>query len=368
MTVPFVDLKQQYLSIKDAIDKAIFDVIKQTAFIGGPAIKDFEDKFASLLKVKHCIGVANGTDAIYMALKMLGIGKGDEVITSALTWISSSETISQTGARPVFVDIDPETFTIDASKVEAKINKRTKAIIPVHLYGQAAQIRLIKGICIRHNLALIEDCAQSHLTDDGGQYVGTFGDVGTFSFYPGKNLGAYGDAGAVITNDDLLAEKIRMYANHGALIKHNHLIEGVNSRLDTIQAAVLIAKLPYLEQWTEKRIKHASQYSQILTGIPEIKLPTIRQGTVHTFHLYVIRTTKRNELKEYLKGNGIQTAIHYPTALPNLPAYKYLNHSAGEFPVATQYQNEILSLPMFPELSEEQINYVCDSIKKFFEK
>lgn len=369
MNIPFVDLRAQYLSIKSDIDSAILDTVNETAFIGGTAIRSFEQNFASLLGVKHCIGVANGTDAIYIILKMLGIGPGTEVITTATSWISTSETISQTGATPVFVDIDPRTYTIDHTQIEDKINSRTRAIIPVHLYGQAADIRLIAEICKKHRLYLIEDCAQSHLTEDNGQYVGTFGDAATFSFYPGKNLGAYGDAGAIVTNDDELAKKCRMYANHGALKKHQHVIEGINSRLDTIQAAVLNVKLPYLKQWTAARIENASHYSQRLHHMREhIEIPIIREQTVHTFHLYVIRTSRRDDLQRFLNERGVQTAIHYPTALPNLPAYQYLRHTVNDFPVASSHQDLILSLPMYAELSTTQIEYVCDTIEQYFKR
>lgn len=367
MKIPFVDLQAQYLSIKGDIDKSIQTVIDETSFIGGPAIKLFEREFASVLGVKHCIGVANGTDAIYITLKMLGIGMGDEVITTAASWISTSETISQTGARPVFIDIDPDTYTINTDIIREKITSRTKAIIPVHLYGHPAQVKKIQSICQEYRLFLIEDCAQSHLSALDGQYVGTFGDAATFSFYPGKNLGAYGDAGAIVTNDDGLAEKARMYANHGALKKHEHQIEGINSRLDTIQASILGAKLPHLKKWTRDRIKNASIYSSKLKSIKDIEVPIIKENCIHSFHLYVIRTEKRDGLKKYLEDRGIQTAIHYPTALPNLPAYRYLGHTQADFPIASKYQNEILSLPMYPELAEEQINYVCDTIKSFFE-
>lgn len=364
MDIPFVDLKAQYSSIKKEIDKAISDVISETNFIGGEPVKRFEADFAKLFGVKHCIGVANGTDAIYIVLKMLGIGAGDEVITVANSWISTSETISQTGAKPVFVDIDPQTSTIDLSLIAPKITKRTKAIIPVHLYGQAAHIREIKAICDQHGLYLIEDCAQSHLTEDNGQVVGTFGTAATFSFYPGKNLGAYGDAGAVITNDDALAEKVRMYANHGALKKHQHKIEGINSRLDSLQAAILGAKLPHLKTWTGKRIVNAGIYSELLKGT-SVQLPTIRPGTKHTFHLYVVRSQKRDALKIFLEQRNIQTAIHYPVALPNMQAYSYLGHTPKDFPVASKYQDEILSLPMYPELTREQIEYVAESVRAF---
>ncbi|MEX1238371.1 MAG: DegT/DnrJ/EryC1/StrS family aminotransferase [Cyclobacteriaceae bacterium] len=366
MTIPFVDLKSQYTSIKRQIDTAIDDVINETSFIGGPHVKTFESEFAKVYGVKHCIGVANGTDALYITMKMLGIGPGDEVITSASSWISTSETITQTGARPVFVDIHPDTYTIDPDLIAKKINARTKAVIPVHLYGQAAHIQSIKELCDEQGLFLIEDCAQSHLTEEKGKLVGTWGTAGTLSFYPGKNLGAYGDAGAVITNDDTLAEKIRMYANHGALKKHEHKIEGVNSRLDAIQAAILSAKLPYLKKWTDQRIANANIYSNKLKE-SNLVLPRVRPLTKHSFHLYVIRSRKRDQLKAYVESKGVQTAIHYPTALPNLPSYKYLNHQEADFPVASNYQREILSLPMYPELTEEQIDYVCARILEFIQ-
>lgn len=368
MMVPFVDLNAQYLSIKDSVDSAIQKVIADTTFVGGHPVRQFEQAFAELLGVKHCIGVANGTDAIYIALRMLGIGAGDEVITTATSWISTSETISQTGARPVFVDIDKDYYTIDVDLVKSKINSRTKAIIPVHLYGQAVDIGPLAKLCKTHNLVIIEDCAQSHLTETQGKYVGQFGVAGTFSFYPGKNLGAYGDAGAIVTNDSELAERVRMYANHGALKKHAHLMEGINSRLDTIQAAILLAKLPQLKLWTKARISHAAQYSALLKDVKDVRVPEIRPETVHSFHLYVIRVSRRDELKSFLEERGVQTAIHYPSALPNLPAYRYLGHSAADFPVASKHQDEILSLPMFPELTPDQINHVVKSIREFYQQ
>ncbi len=365
MNIPFVDLRAQYESIRPEIDAAIAEVIDETSFIGGPAIRAFEERFATMLGVKHCVGVANGTDAIYIALKMLGIGEGDEVITTASSWISTSETISQAGGVPVFVDIDPATFTIDPTLIESKISSRTKAVIPVHLYGQAAHITEIRRICDAHGLFLIEDCAQSHFSKEHNRYVGTFGHAATFSFYPGKNLGAYGDAGAVVTNDDDLARKIRMYANHGALKKHEHLMEGINSRLDTIQASILLAKSAHILDWTNRRIENAFKYIEQLSGL-DLELPRVRENTVHTFHLFVIRTKHRDMLKAFLEGRGISTAIHYPTILPLLPAYRPLGFTREDFPVAASFQNEILSLPLYPELNAAQIRYVTDSIKDFY--
>ena len=366
MIIPFVDLKAQYLTIKEDINKAIANVINETSFIGGAFVKKFEDDFASLYGVKNVVSCANGTDSLYILMKMLGIGKNDEVITVANSWISSSETITQAGATPVFVDIHPEYYSMEESELENKITSKTKAVIAVHLQGQMCAIDVIKSICNKHNIFLIEDCAQSHFSEYKNKRAGLTGIASSFSFYPGKNLGAYGDAGCIITNDDVLAEKCIMYARHGALKKHQHQIEGINSRLDGIQAAILSAKLPYILEWTEKRIINASLYNKYLNDIPEIILPAVRAESKHTYHLYVIRTKKRDALIQYLKEQNIETAIHYPTALPNLPAYNYLGYKPSDFPLASQYQNEIISLPMYPELSEEMITYVSKNIKDFF--
>jgi len=366
MNIPFVDLYKQYTSVKNEIDSAIEHIIKTSSYIGGEPVKDFERNFAEMLGVKHCIGVGNGTDAIYIVLKMSGIGKGDEVITVANSWISTSETIGQTGAKPVFIDIDPDYYTINVDLIEEKITDKTKAILPVHLFGQPAEIDKIKELCEKHDLYLIEDCAQSHFSKFKGQHTGTFGDAATFSFYPGKNLGAYGDAGCIVTNNDEYANRFRMYANHGALQKHNHKIEGVNSRLDGLQAAILNVKLKYILQWNQKRHENALIYNNLLKDIPQIAIPKIRDHASHIFHLYVIRAERRNELQEYLHENGIQTAIHYPTPLPLLEAYKHLSCSETDIPVASSYMNKILSLPMFPELAKEEIEFVSKKIKEFY--
>ncbi len=363
MKVPFVDLKAQYLSIKPEIDLAISSVIDQTAFIGGSFVDAFEKNFSAAYGVKHTISCANGTDSLYIIMKMMGIGPGDEVITAANSWISSSETISQTGARPVFVDVHPEYYSMDESRLEEKITSSTKAVIAVHLQGQMCDIETIQKICIKHKIFLIEDCAQSHFSEFNGKKAGLFGDAGSFSFYPGKNLGAYGDSGCIITNNDELASKCRMYARHGALKKHQHQIEGINSRLDGLQAAILTAKLPHLAEWTEKRIQNAAYYDQWLKDIPGIILPKQRPDTKHTWHLYMIRTNKRDSLAKWLSEKGIETSVHYPTALPNLPAYQYLGYSPADFPVSTELQDQILSLPMYPELTEDMIKYIADSIR-----
>jgi dTDP-4-amino-4,6-dideoxygalactose transaminase len=300
-------------------------------------------------------------------MKMLGIGNGDEVITVANSWISSSETISQTGARPVFVDIDPVYHSMDHNLLKAAITGKTKAVIAVHLQGQMCAIDEIKSICDQNGLLLIEDCAQSHLSEYKGVRAGLTGIAGSFSFYPGKNLGAYGDAGCIITNNATLAEKCRMYANHGALIKHQHLMEGINSRLDGLQASILEAKLPYLHEWTAKRIVVAHWYSEALKDITSIVIPVTRPNSKNSFHLYVIRAERRNELMQYLKDNGVECAIHYPTILPLLPAYAYLGYRAESFPEAFARQQEIISLPIYPELTKAQVNYVADKIRSFYQ-
>jgi|TARA_B100001971_G_C18257558_1_gene583521 dTDP-4-amino-4,6-dideoxygalactose transaminase len=366
MNIPFVDLKSQYQLLKHEIDAAIQHVIDETAFIKGKYVLTFENEFASAHGVKYCISCGNGTDAIYITLKSLGISQGDEVITVANTWISTAETITQARAKPVFVDIHPNYYTINTELIEEKITNKTKAIITVHLFGQPANMDAIQELCQKHCLFLIEDCAQAHFAEWNKRKIGTFGIAGTFSFYPGKNLGAYGDAGAIITNDDSLAERARIFANHGALQKHNHIIEGVNSRLDGLQAAILSVKLPHIHTWNKRRQNNALLYNKLLNKIDLITIPKIDPRVSHVFHLYVIRTPHRDELQGFLKERGIATGIHYPTPLPFLKAYKYLNHSPDNFPIAYFYKDHILSLPMFPELTENQIGYICDSINEYF--
>ena len=367
MIVPYLDLHSQYLSIKNEIDNSIKEIIKNSSFILGDAVSEFETDFASKCNVKHCISTANGTDSIYIILKSLGIGLGDEVITVANSWISSSETISQTGAKPVFVDIDPDYYSINENLIKKKITNKTKAIIIVHLQGQMCNMNEILKIVESNNIFLIEDCAQSHFSEFNNKKAGTFGIAGSFSFYPGKNLGAFGDAGAIISNDNEFAKKCKMFARHGALVKHEHVIEGINSRMDGIQANILNVKLKYILKWSDERFKVAEFYSEKLESVSQISLPKIRKNTKHSFHLYVIRVKKRKELIEFLKKHGIQTAIHYPTPLPFLKAYNYLNYKKEDFPVSYDYQNKILSLPIYPELSLNKINFVCEKIKEFYE-
>ena len=366
MHIPFVDLKSQYASIKTDIDRAISNVINDTAFIGGKYVYEFEQNFASIYDVKNCVSCANGTDSLYIIMKVLGIGKGDEVITAANSWISSSETITQVGAKPVFIDVHPVLYSMDENLLESLITPFTKAVIAVHLHGQMCNIEHIKSICDKNNIYLIEDCAQAHFSEFNGKRAGTFGIAGSFSFYPSKNLGAYGDAGCIITNDDAFAKKCRMFANHGSLTKHQHQIEGINSRLDGLQAAILNVKLQYILKWIDKRIQNAEMYSQKLIDIKEIKAPQVRENTKHTFHLYVIQAERRNELKDYLHRKGIETSIHYPKALPNLSVYDYLKPFSNNFQIVTWHQDKILSLPLYPELSESEIDYVVNSIKTFY--
>ena len=365
INVPFADLHAQYLSIKESIDMAIANVIRSSAFIRGQYVEKFEDEFAAFMNVRHCVSCANGTDSLYIAMHGLGVKAGDEVIAPAHSWISTTETITQAGGRVVFCDTDDKTYTIDPAQIESKITTRTVGIIPVHLYGQPADMGAIMSIARKHKLWVIEDCAQAHMAQFEGQPVGTFGNVASFSFYPGKNLGAMGDAGAVCTNDTALAKRMGSFARHGGLVKGEHLIEGINSRLDGIQAAILSVKLPYLATWTRRRQELALRYESLLHGINELSVPKTVLGRDHVYHLFVIQHDKRNELARHLSSRGIQTVINYPKALPFLPAYAHFGHQSGDFPNAFRNQSRILSIPLFPEMTLLQQNLVADSIKDF---
>lgn len=367
MNVPFVDLKAQYQTIKSEIDAAVEKVISETAFISGGYAKTFEEGFQQFANLNHVIACANGTDSLEILLKARGIGAGDEVIVPAVSWISTSEAVSAVGATPVFVDITADNYTIDPALIEEKISSKTKAIIPVHLYGNPADMNEIMAIAKKHDLFVLEDCAQAHGATIDGKLVGTFGNSASFSFYPGKNLGAYGDAGAMATSDEELAKVCRMIANHGQTVKHKHLIEGRNSRMDGLQAAILSVKLKYLNEWTDKRIENAKIYDEFL-GNSAVQIPQIKSNYKHVFHLYVIQSENRDELKNHLESRGIETAIHYPTALPFLDAYEARNFRREDFPVAAEFTGRILSLPMYPELTTEMIKYVSESIIQFFEK
>ena len=367
MNIPFVDLKSQYASIKDEIDTAISEVISKTAFVGGPYLQAFEEEFASYCGAKHCVGVGNGTDAIFVALRAIGIGPGDEVITAANSFVATSEAITMAGGKVVFVDVDPVTYNMDVGQLEGKITPSTRAIIPVHLYGQPADMDPILELAQKHNLKVIEDAAQAHGADYRGRRIGSIGDVGCFSFYPGKNLGAYGDGGALVTDDEEVANVARMFANHGRADKFGHKFEGVNSRLDGIQSAILSVKLKHLDSWSQMRRENAYLYNELLAGT-DVTTPVEIDNVKAVYHLYVIRVDaeKRSAFQDHLKSKGVGNGIHYPIALPNLKAYDYLGHSEDDFPVSTMASGQIVSLPMFPELTEEQISYAVDQIKEFF--
>ena len=362
--VQFVDLNKQYLALREEIDSAFARVIQDSSFIRGPEVEVFESSFARSIGVKNCISCANGTDALYIAMKALGIGAGDEVITTAHSWISTSETITQAGGKVVFCDVNEDDFLLDVSKLEGLITPRTKGIIPVHLFGQAVDMGSLLEIAKKNNLWVLEDCAQAHFATYNGKTVGTFGDAATFSFYPGKNLGAMGDAGAVVTSNDKLADQMKLFARHGG--KGEHLMEGINSRMDGLQAAVLNIKLPKMDEWTDKRTKAAQYYDDLLQSIPSVALPIEKIGNKHVYHLYVIKVPKRDELKEYLEASGIQTVVNYPKALPFYKAYDYLKHLPQDFPVAYENQSKILSLPIHPFITGEEQEYVTKKIRDFY--
>ncbi|HLG59268.1 MAG TPA: DegT/DnrJ/EryC1/StrS family aminotransferase [Vicinamibacterales bacterium] len=364
--IPFVDLKAQYDSIKTEVDAAIASVITQTAFIGGSFLKEFEEAFARYCGTDLCVGMANGTDALYIALRALGVGPGDEVITAANSFIATSEAIKMAGAQVVFCDCDPVTYNIDVTKIEAKITPKTKAIIPVHLYGQPADMDPILALAKKHNLRVVGDAAQAHGATYKGRPIAALADITCYSFYPGKNLGAYGDGGALVTNNAEWAATARMIANHGRTKKYDHDFEGVNSRLDGIQAAILSVKLRYIERWTENRRKNAYLYNAALKG-KGVGTPEELKDLRAVYHLYIVRVPaeRREQFQASLKAAGIDTGIHYPIALPYLNAYRHLGHSESDFPHALEASREIVSLPMFPELTEDQIRYVADRVQEF---
>ena len=363
--IKFLDLQYQYSTIKEEIDGAIQNIINNSSFIGGEPLKTFEKNFSSFQKADHCIGVANGTDAIEIAIEALDLPKGSEIIVPANSFIASSEAVTRTGHIVVFCDCNPENYTISIDSLISRITYKTKAIIAVHLYGHPCDMDQLLAIAKQYDLKIIEDCAQAHGAEYKGKKIGAIGDIGAFSFYPGKNLGAYGDGGAIITNDEKLATKCRMIANHGRIEKYNHVFEGRNSRLDTLQAAILDVKLKYLEDWTNHRIKIADYYLEYLKDITEIILPKRSEWARQVYHLFVIRTNKRDDLKAYLSKHNIQTGIHYPISLPKLAAYKYLDKADADF-MANKVDTQLLSLPIGEHLSLESIEKVVNTIKDFF--
>ncbi|MEW6664783.1 MAG: DegT/DnrJ/EryC1/StrS family aminotransferase [Thermodesulfobacteriota bacterium] len=401
MLIPLVDLKVQYDLLKAEIDAAIQGVIDSGSFIGGRQVEGFENAFAGYCGAGHCVGVGNGTDALYLALRSLGIGHGDTVITVPNTFIATAEAISMTGAVPEFVDVDERTFTLDPEKLEELLERkrkrgdqRAKAVIPVHLYGQVCHMDAILGLARRYGLSVVEDAAQAHgsvyvrslvqkpcgaidggLTDDcmegrSTSMAGSLGDVGCFSFYPGKNLGAYGDGGAIVTSRPEIATKVRMLANHGRIAKYEHEFEGINSRLDSLQAAILKVKLGHLGEWTEMRRWNASRYRECLSDLdPErLLLPLEAPYGRHVYHLFVIQVPHRHEVMEGLKESGVATGVHYPVPLHLSPAYRRLGYREGDFPVAEKVAKEVLSLPIYPELSSDGLSYVCTHLRKILDR
>ena len=426
LSVPFLDLKAQHHQIYNEVDDRITDVITNTAFIMGKHVREFEERFAELQEARYCVGVSSGTDALHVALLALGIGPGDRVVVPVNTFIATAEAVSLCGAEPVFVDCD-EFYNmnvqklrkvIDSQKAEENVSRkgakalrreegekvrgqraevwkgqkirreegekvrgqksatakqglitnndsRITCILPVHLYGQPANMDGIMALAEEYGLKVVEDACQAHLGKYKGRKVGNFGKFGCFSFYPGKNLGAYGEAGAVVTNDEELYQKMKLIHDHGASVRYHHDLVGHNYRMEAFQGAVLCVKLKHIEKWTEKRQENAALYNELLNDVEEVIAPEIKKGRSHSFHLYVVRCQRRDELKEYLEKQGIATGLHYPVPLHLQKAYAHLGYKKGDFPVAEGYADEILSLPMYPELTEGQIRYVCDKISEF---
>jgi dTDP-4-amino-4,6-dideoxygalactose transaminase len=362
MSIPFVDLKAQYQTIKVEIDSAVERIITNTAFIGGEDLKQFDKEFAAYCEAKACVSVGNGTDALYIALRALGIGAGDEVITVAHTFIATTEAITQVGAKAVFVEIEPDTMLMSPDAVVAAITPKTKAIITVQLYGQPCDMDRMMAIAKEHNLKVIEDAAQAHGASWNGRRVGSLGDVACFSFYPGKNLGAYGDGGAIVSNDEDLIKRAKMIANHGRLEKYTHEIEGVNSRLDGLQAAILRVKLPYLDKWNAERQRVAARYLDKLKDSDVVVLPTIRPEANSVWHLFVVRVKNRDAFQAYLKEQGISTGVHYPIPLHRQQAYEHFQMPTGSLPITEKVASEIVSLPIYPELTDSMIDDVIRAV------
>lgn len=366
MKVPFLDLKAQLLPISEEIDDALKQVLGTCAFSGGPFVESFEQQFASFCQCSHAIGVGSGTEALWLALLALGVGEGDEVITVPNTFIATAEAISLCGASPVFVDVDEESYTMNPALLEAAITPQTKAVIPVHLYGQMADMDPIIEIARRHGLYVIEDACQAHGAKYKGKLAGSIGDAGCFSFYPGKNLGAYGEAGGVVTNNFELASKIKMLRDHGQSSKYYHEVVGVNSRMDGFQGAVLNVKLKYLTAWNEARIRNAELYKLKLADIVDVKLPEKMDYAHHVNHLFAIRVLNRDAFMAALTDKWIGCGVHYPLPIHLQTAYGFLGKGKGSYPIAEKCADELVSLPMFPELKEEQIEYVTAEIKRYF--
>jgi dTDP-4-amino-4,6-dideoxygalactose transaminase len=367
MKVPFLDLKAQYESIKDEVAVAIQQVLDKTAFAGGPSVAQFEKEFAAFCKTRYCIGVGSGTEALWLALLGLGVGQGDEVITVPDTFIATAEAISYTGAKPVFIDVEEKTYNMDPDLLEAAITPRTKAIIPVHLFGQMSDMDSILEIARKYKLFVIEDAAQAHGAEYKGRIAGSIGDAGCFSFYPGKNLGAYGEAGAVVTSNPDLDQKIRMLRDHGQAKKYYHAVIGWNARMDGFQGAILSVKLKQLPIWNEARRRNATLYNKMLGKTDGIVIPWESPHNKHVYHIYAIRVQDRDALIKALADLDIHCGIHYPIPLHLQDAYKALGLGKGCFPVAEKVASEFVSLPMFPELGQDQIEFVVRELGSFLD-
>ena len=361
LTVPFVDLKLQYRSIKTEIDAAIARVVENTSFILGSEVRAFEAAFAAYVGARACIAVNSGTAALQLALMACGIGAGDEVIVPSFTFFATAEAVSVLGATPVFVDVDPTSYTVTAAAIERAIAPRTRAIIPVHLYGQAADLDPILEVATKHKLQVIEDAAQAHGAEYKGKRVGAQSHAGCFSFYPSKNLGAYGEGGAIVTNDEELAKRLRLLRDHGSTSKYAHAIVGYNFRMEEIQAAVLNVKLPHLNDWNDRRRNHAARYNEALAN-SGLVLPREMDYARHVYHVYAVQSERRDELQQRLTAAGIQTGVHYPIPIHLQQAYLSLGYKPGRLPVTEQLAERVLSLPMYPELSDEQIEHVARAI------
>lgn len=365
--IPFLDLKAQYQSIKAEVEPAVLRVLESCGYVLGPEVKAFEEEFAAYIGAKHAIACNTGTSALHLAFLSAGIGPGDEVITVPHTFIATTEAITQAGARPVFVDVDPATSTLDPARLEAAITPRTRAVIPVHLYGRPADMDPILDIARRRHLAVIEDACQAHGARYRGKRAGSMGHVGCFSFYPGKNLGAFGDAGALVTDDPEVARRARMLREHGQSRKYVHDTEGYTGRLDALQAAVLRLKLSFLEEWNRARRENAKRYDELLSGISGLSFHRPHDGIEPVYHLYVVFVEDREGLREHLGRKGIGTGLHYPLPLHLQQAYAAMGHRRGDFPVSEHLAERLLSLPMYAELAPEQIEHVASSIREFQE-
>lgn len=368
MNINFVDLRRQYRRYKEEIDTAISGVCERGEFILGSEVDNFEREFAAMCGAQYCIGVASGTDAIIFSLKALGIKEGDEVITVPNSFFSTALGISMLGAKPVFVDIDPRTYTIDPSKIEEKITKKTKAILPVHLYGRPADVDQIRALATKHGLFIAEDACQAHGARYKGSRVGVLGDVAAFSFHPSKNIGAYGDAGAVVTNNKELVDKVLHYRTYGGIKRDCYITYGTNSRLDALQAAILRVKLRHVDEWTTQRCKNALLYDKFLSRSGVVLPPCPSKNFESVYHAYVIRVKNRDNLKHYLAENGVSTIVHYPVPIHLQPVYSHFGYAKGDFPITEKYANEIVSLPIFPELTESEIGYITGLINEFYKK